>query len=625
MNQARALASRVARHAGSYGVGIVLMIVISMVNVAVFTRLMPPSEFGTLAVLLVVCGILTLVYNLAILQGTVGLTFGAGDDDAGDDLDDEAETSFVSKRETLGTGLLLTLAVALIGTLAFWVLAPQISTWLFHHEGEATGIRLAAVAGGTAALARLLITVPRFERRPWLYVALSVARPALAIAIAIPLVSAGDGADGVVAGLAAGAACVIVIALVAWRHAYHLRFNARTARAILKRGIVFVPLVMSGYLITHGGLLVLSRSVPQSDIGIYSVAATFGYVIHSCASVFFMAWLPMKRTSLFLAVHHERGAAWVHSTLVSYFVIGLGALLVGLTATAGVLVKIAGPQYRGAEDLIAVTGIAAVSHSVFLLSYRVANFPHKRAVLGATSLLAGLLFLALAIPLVDPIGTYAIPVAAGVAFAIATVAIVTFAQRGPKPIPFDRRRLAVTGIATGALVGLHTLLAPEAGALRPLLDVATVVAYPALLLAARVLTIADLRQLATVVRDALRRGVRDEDELAAAAAALPPGQARALRLAAGPDRGPADPAELVAALRSVDRIGEPGDPDAAIGRYLTSTLSRAERDGMARALWRRNVPPGDIDALEQLLAAFRRMPRAAWPAPEALEPQPFGR
>ena len=317
---------------------------------------------------------------------------------------------------------------------------------------------------------------------------LDVARPTLAIAGGIPLVVNGNGAEGVLGGLLIATAVLTAVALVFMRNAYRFTFDPQLIPAILGLGIVFVPVVLSMYVINHGGVLILSSEVSSEDIGLYSIAAMFGMAIASFAGVFFMAWLPMKRTSLFVAVHKERGHGWLHHTMTTYFLLVVCALLVAVTAFPAYLVRIAGPEYSDAEMLIPPIGAAAVAHAVFLLAYRIAAFPRKRLVLGIVSILAAATFVAAAVALVNQWGVYGVPAASFGAFSLAAATMLALNQRGPRAIPFEYGRLAKIGSITVVCVGAHVLIARSMGSFRPLADVGTAIAYPALLVSTRAMS-----------------------------------------------------------------------------------------------------------------------------------------
>lgn len=621
---AATLAGRISRHALLYAVGAGLLVSVGLATLAVFTRLMPPAEFGKLVVLIALASGLSMLLNLATLQGTIGLVFGKGEEDGvspdDDDAVPEAPQTEAGQREVLGTGLLLTATVATAATVALWAGAPGLSRLLFGTPADAGAIRLAGVAGALGALWRILLAVPRFERRPRVFVSFSVARPILALAVAIPLVSGGGGAEAALTGLIVATASLATIVLLLLRRAYRLRFHARLVPAIVRRGRVFVPLVLSMYVIGHGGVLLLSGVVPRGQIGLYGVAATLGGGISTLAAVFFMALLPMKRTSLFRAVYKERGHGWMFSTLTTYFLALIGLALVGLTAASAPLASIASPEYSRAATLIPALGAAAVAHAGFLLAYRISAFPRKRLALGGVSALAAVSFVGTAYVLVRALGVYGVPVAGFAAFLAAAGGMLFLNQRGARAIPFDRRGLAAIAISASACVGVHSALSGSAGSARPLLDIGTALAYPALLLLSRAISVSEVATLLRVGRDGLAERRRGRAGLVVPLAVAPADQAEVLRAAARPgegrDNGDPEPGRVVAALRRITAAGPPTKRDDAIGHYLLSDLSRAERDALARALWRQGVSPAELDCLEQAFTELVGLPLHAWPTPE---------
>lgn len=614
---AATLAGRISRHALLYAAGAALLISAGVATLAVFTRLMPPAEFGKLVVLIALASGLSMLLTLAVLQGTLGLVFGKGEDDGVDpdenDAAPEAPETVAGQREVLGTGLMLTAMVATAVSAALWPVAAGLSRLLFDTPADADAVRLAVVAGALGAFLRLLLVVPRLERRPRVFVSFNVARPILTLGVAIPLVSDGGGAEGALMGVVIATAGLVVIALFYLRRAYRLRFSPRVVPAIVRRGRVFVPLVLSLYVINHGGVLLLSGVVPRAQIGLYGVAATLGGGISMLAAVFFMALLPIKRTSLFRAVYKERGHGWMFSTLATYFLVVIGLAFVGLTAASAPLVAIASPEYSRAATLVPAVGASAVAYAGFLLAYRISAFPGKRVALGTVATLAAVVFVGAAYVLVRVLGVYGVPVAGFSAFGLAAAGMLLLNQRGARAIPFDHRRLAAIAISAGACVGAHSALAGSVDSARPLLDIGTFLAYPALLVVSRTIRISEVEALLRIGREGLAERRRGRAGLAAPLAAASADDAQMLRAAVREGDRDADPGSVVAALRGIAGVGPPTKRDDAIGQYLLSDLSRAERDALARGLWRRGVPPADLDRLEQALNELASLPLVAWP------------
>src|SRR4051794_29253559 len=85
-----ALGGRIGRHGSIYGGALFVTLVLALVNVAVLTRLLDPGPFGDLAVLLVFASLLTIAFNLGVLQGAMRVAYGTSDEEFGHD-DEAAE------------------------------------------------------------------------------------------------------------------------------------------------------------------------------------------------------------------------------------------------------------------------------------------------------------------------------------------------------------------------------------------------------------------------------------------------------------------------------------------------------------------------------------------------------
>ncbi len=615
------LAARVARHSAAYTVGAALVAVIGIGALAVLTRLMAPGEYGKLALFLFVSSVLTLVYTVGSSQGILGEVFGRGEEGGDEDEDEDREPGDGGpdrerRRDALGTGLVFIGVVAGCGTAAIYTWAPELSELVFGDRDETTGIRLAGASGGLGALWRLLTAIPRLERRPTKFMLFYVGQPLLALVTSVPFVIHGHGAEGVLMGQILTTITLSVIALVAMRTAFRIRLRAELLAPMLRRGGFYVPLVLSNWIIGHSGVVILSRFVSGAEVGYFRVATVLGGIVMVCTSAFFMAWMPLKRTSAFKAANRERGIRGVSSLLTTWFTIGVMGMFVVVAAGADTLVRIAGPEYEPAARLIPFVAFAAVAQSAFLLSYRIAVFRHSRLALACLAPLAVATFIGSAVVLVPVLGSEGVPIATAIGFLLAGSGMLLFCQLGKRPIPFEYGRLARIALAAGLSVAAgHGLLAP-AGVWAPAVSAGAVLCYPALLFALGVVSRREITVFTGILRTSLRPQRLDRPWLVTQLSSLSPEGLETLRLAAArrPARiaPPPHPGGAVEALRSVSEVGEPGEHDPAIGRYLLSVRSRADRDATARTLWHSGVDPSELDQLELTLDALRGLPARDW-------------
>ena len=127
------------------------VLMLGFLNVIVSTRFLNPSEYGELAILLVFSSMLTVIYGLGSLQGTLLVVFGSAGEEDVEDTDDEATDT--RQEGALGTGLLLTTIVVGLGTAAVAATSGDLAGWLLGDGGKSDLILLAAISGDRGHLA----------------------------------------------------------------------------------------------------------------------------------------------------------------------------------------------------------------------------------------------------------------------------------------------------------------------------------------------------------------------------------------------------------------------------------------------------------------------------------------
>jgi O-antigen/teichoic acid export membrane protein len=621
------LATRISRHGAIYGAGTASALVFGLLQLAILTRLLDVGEFGELAILLVFSALLTVVYNLGTLQGSLARVFGStgeGDEgDIGDDVDEEPERGTgLDKRSVLGTAIVLTTLISGLGTLALVLAAPTVADLLLHDRGESGPVIWAAVAAALGAVWRLVANVLRLERRPGTYAWINTARPVLVVAAVVPLVATGGGAGEAMAGVALGTALSLAVALAATRRSYVLAFSADEAGEIFRKGSSYVPIALSLWVVNYGDILLLSRYARDSDVALYRVASRVASVMSYVVSAFWMAWGPLSRTPLHAAVEKERGWTAAGATLATYFALGLVALLLVLAISADLLVRIAPPAYSGAASLIPLIGAGFAVGGLFVLVYRVAKFPRKRRAYVVLTMLSAVAFIVAALLLIPPMGSNGAALSVIIGHSVGLAGMLLVSQRGPSPLPFDYRRILLGTLAAAACF----LGAQAAGAgveeAAPVADIAALLAFPVLLVALGVVRRSHLR----VVRSAVRSLFPESTgrRLAHELRRLSPEDHAVLRVLVAERRSPSAAAELmgvprdtilsrfVGALRDLAGLEPAPDADPRIGSYLLSPQPVAERDQLARRLWSEGSDPLELDVLTLTFERLQRLRASDW-------------
>lgn len=620
------LGARLTRDTGLYTTGAILGFALAVANVAVVTHYLSPSEFGQLALLLFFAALTTIAYNLGTLQGTFMWVFGATGDE---DVDDDDSAGARDKRKGLGTGLLVTLLICGLGTAVIAAFSSQVADLLLGDSSDGDLIVIAAASGAAGALWRFTSNVLRLERRPYAYVGFGLVRPVLVIGVTIPLVAGGGGVEGAIAGVAIGSAAALPVVLVATRRSYALALDRDDLRMILRRGAVFIPIVVSFWIAQNVDLYALSRFASDAQVGLYRLAGRIASFVAYFSSALFMAWTPIARTVTFRAAEKEHSREVIGGTMLTYFVLGGMSLLLLLTVTADGLVRIAPSEYADAAPLVPLLAGGFLAHGLLVAVYRVARFPRKRAYYVASAIASAAVFLGLALLLIPWLGAEGAALSVIGGFLFAALAMAWLSQRGPKPVAIDYARIAGGILLAAICLALARGAGSLAGDWQPLAEVGALLLYPVLLGVTGVVTREQRQMIRLVVRRAISRD-RVDAETEQRLRTLGERDLTQLHLAIGgrwdldtiaASESFSDTAELklrlVRSLRQVAGMDGASDHDDRIGEYLFSDVPVAERDAISRSLVADDVDPGELHTLEQTMESLRKLPRRAWEELEA--------
>jgi len=618
--------ARVGRHTGIYGAGQGGSLLLGLVSLAVLTRFLDPATFGQYALYYFFTGLLSVLYTLGWVRGSLLWVFGAGGDD--DDDDDDADSSdgkvasAEDKRRALGSAVVFVALIALVGTLVVAALAGPLAE-LLTGAGEGRLALLAGAAGAATAVWMLAGAIPRRERRPQTFVVVSLARPLLVLVATVPLVAIDPTVEAAVLGLAIGAGAAALLALVAVRRSFTFALGANDVRNIARLGMRYAPLIVSLWVIANGGVFFLGQYASAADAGFFRIATGVAAVASLPVTAFITAWGPLRREPIYGAVEAERGKMAAAGVLATYFALAAIGIFLGLAVGADLLVRIAPGAYADAAPLIPLIGLGFLLRGWFRVLRRSAKFPQRWLWYVWLSVAAAVVFVAACILLIPPLDTYGAALAVVAAFLAAAVVMSLRSQLGREPIPFALGRI-LGGVAIAAGCYAVTKVLELEGAVAVVVDFAALLAYPLLLAATGVVPRAHMAPLRSFAAAALpsrspsaNGGVKLDG--------LDEPQRAMLELLVRHRRPPQDVAPLVGVprrelesrfvgvLRHVGGIGAPGDGDAGIGAYLLSSAPVAVRDQLWRRLSAQGVDALEVDALSLTLERLRRAPDKAWP------------
>ncbi len=613
---------RISRDTAIYVVGTCAAFPAGLITVAVFTRYIDPSQYGIMAVLLTYAGLLTTVYNLGSLQGTFRWTFGQGD---GEDIDiDDGGAPVGKKRAALSTGTLLTAGVCLVATVIQWPFSSQLSDLLTGSPNHVSEVQWALVSAAFGALWRLMSNIMRMERRPKAFAIISGQRPLFVVLISIPLVANGGGVNGAIAGTALGTIVACALALLVTRRSYEFAFERSSAVGIMKTGSRYIPIVIGLWVAHNADIFFLAHYTDTEQVGLYRIASRIASFISYFVSAFLLAWAPLERTSLFAGTYIQRGADYVRSLMMSYFIITSLWIVLVFGVGSDVLVRIAAPSYAEAAPLIPLIGLGYVMYGLFIVMMRGAKIANRMFWYRGLAISSGFLYGAFAIVLIPALGSYGAALSIFLSMGVVNAIGFWRIHRGGEPVPFEWGKLFVAFVVALVLWALATQVAHDApDELGTLVDLLAIVLFPVILVALHIIPRAHAWPLVRIATAAMQVGGGAKD-LMAKVPELSPRRRDALesvtrhkmsvRATATRDDLDLDHVHerVVRALRHVGSIGEPTEHDAAIGRWVLGEEAPADRDAIARNLWQDGVDPLEMHDVETALTRLRAVPQRAW-------------
>jgi O-antigen/teichoic acid export membrane protein len=390
----RFLSSALLRGSSIYVGSAALNALILFLLMPVLTRLLEPAQYGVVATLASLIGLVSVVVGLNT-QGLASVQY------------------FRADRETFRASV-----GASVGVMAASVIATAIVLVLASGPiAEATGVTprwqwtIVVAAAGKFALA-LTLTVWQVQGLALRFGAWQVTASTLIIGSTLVLVGwAGMGWEGyaVAHSVAAAALGAMGLVLVARSGMLTLRFSRDHIREALRFGLPLVPHTLAGVAMVTMDRLILASTVGPGETGMYFVAFQISSVLVLFGSAVNQAWVPW----LFGHLSSGDDVARARVVAATYAMFGTYAAAAFLLVVSGpVLVKIlAGEQYSAAADLLSILCPAAALTGMYYLVGNYFIYAKRTALLSLLTIAAAVVQLALTITLAMSQGTTGVAIA----------------------------------------------------------------------------------------------------------------------------------------------------------------------------------------------------------------------
>lgn len=334
-----------------YGMGDVAVQIASLLLLPLYVRVLTPTDYGAIFVLLIVEQILRVVYRWGIDASFMRFYYDCADARARQVL---ASTVFFFLVAVSGS-------VVLIGVAA----APFLSRYLFDSAAYAVPLQLVFVSTFLGSVSFLPFHVLRIEGRARTFVALTFT--ANVSTLAVKLLFVAGLRWGVVGLFVADLVVAVGIALLLLpRFAALIRpvFSRAVLAECLRFGLPRLPHGAAHQVIAGADRYFLNRFLPLGVVGVYGIGAGFGLGLKLFLSAFETAWAPF-----YFAEMRQPDARDTYRAVTTYGVAVLVLLASGLAAIATDIVRLmTTPQYYGAAEIVPWIGLSVVLQGVYLLT-----------------------------------------------------------------------------------------------------------------------------------------------------------------------------------------------------------------------------------------------------------------
>jgi O-antigen/teichoic acid export membrane protein len=272
-------AKKLGSHAAVYLVPSLLVRGLTFLLTPLYTRTMSQADFGLLGVATSVGGVISILLGLALHGAITRLYF---------DCKDESD-----RRRLFGTILTLFLAGPTVGLAALW-LANERGLGLLVALPLHPHMQLVLAASWLSTYASMPTAMYMAREEPAKVAGLNVFLTLTQLVFTIGfVVGLRQGVIGVLRGTcAANAVNALVSVILVARHA-SMTFDRRLARETLAFGLPLVPHLVANWALSVSDRLILVRYVPPVDLGIYSLAYVFAFLVGTFAGAVTSAFSPI--------------------------------------------------------------------------------------------------------------------------------------------------------------------------------------------------------------------------------------------------------------------------------------------------------------------------------------------
>jgi O-antigen/teichoic acid export membrane protein len=347
---------------------------IPLLLLPVMTRVLSPTEYGTVAMFSVVVAVLGAFTGLSV-HGAIGVRY--------------FERTRYDLPRYVTTCLLLLMGSTAVAALLMLAFAESIESltdiprhWLLVAVGVA----------GAQFIVQVRLAIWQSAGQPWRFGGLRLAQSMIdAISSLLMVLALGMAWQGRVAGIALAATVAAAVACISLARDRWLvaQWERQYALDALRFGIPLIPHAVGGMLVAMADRFMITNLLDLASTGIYMVALQVGMALGLLTDSFNKAFAPWLMSSLG-EKNLARDRQVVRFTYGYFVAVTVIALLLGLVAP-GLLGVLVGASFRDAAPIIIYIALGQAFGGMY---YMVANyifFAGRTATLAGITLSCGVL------------------------------------------------------------------------------------------------------------------------------------------------------------------------------------------------------------------------------------------
>ncbi|QQG49792.1 MAG: flippase [Candidatus Berkelbacteria bacterium] len=340
------MSSALVKNVVIYGLGDAIIRALGVVTVPIFTRILSPTDYGVLSVLVALTAVVGLINDAGMVSAAQRQYF----DEKGDS----------GKRQATATAVWFSLSLGIILTALGILLAKPLAGWLLGNSELDELIILAFLSSGLGVIVQLVRSFFRLTFTPWPFMVSTVLTGILSLGVAAWLVFQGQGVMGYFGGLLIGTAFGFFITLILGRRFLAFTYDRERLTKMLRYGLPLVPAAAALFVVDLSDRFLLARLRDLSEVGIYSVGVSVASMMTLFIGAFAQAWAPFA-----LSKHAEmpKESPFLFARFLLYVLVFFSALALLITLFSQEILQLL--TTAAFFDAVKVVPILALGYVVF--------------------------------------------------------------------------------------------------------------------------------------------------------------------------------------------------------------------------------------------------------------------